>query len=116
MDTLLLDTEAWDLCLDASRNIAVASLPYAAAQNVASAVKLFSGEYWYDTTKGVPYFSQILAHRPPLALVRAKFIDAALSVPDVVAAKCFFSSFNDRQLSGQVQVTDVTGQVSTAGF
>lgn len=116
MKTLLLDTSTWDLCLDADGNIAVAQLPYAAAQNAASAVKLFQGEYIYDTTKGVPYFSTILGKRPPLALVRAKFVDAALQVPEVTSARCFFSSFTDRRLSGQLIVTDVNGTRSVAGF
>jgi hypothetical protein len=116
MDSLLLDVSTWDLCLDVNGNIAVAKLPYAAAQNAASAIKLFQGEYIYDTTRGVPYFQSILGRRPPLALARAKFVAAALSVPDVVAAKCFFSSFTDRVLRGQVQVEDINGQQSVAGF
>ena len=47
--TLLLDRTTWDLCLDANGNIAMATGPYAIAQDVASAVRL-----WHDTTKGVP--------------------------------------------------------------
>jgi hypothetical protein len=116
MLTLLLEPGSWDLVLDAAGNIAAADLPYAAAQNAASAVKLFKGEYYYDTSKGVPYFEQILGRRPPLALVRAKFIAAAKGVPDVAAARCFFSSFTDHKLSGQLIVTDVNRQTSTAGF
>lgn len=114
--TLLLDVQAWDLGLDASGNIAVASAPYALAQDAASAIRLVQGEYWYDTTQGVPYFQQILGKLPPLALLRAKFTAAALTVPGVKAARCFFSSFNNRQLSGQVQITDGSGQTSVAGF
>lgn len=116
MKTMLLDVSTSDLCLDASRNIAAATLPYAAAQNAASAIKLFQGECFYDTLLGVPYFQRILGRRPPLNLVRAKFIDAALSVPEVTSAKCFFSSFTDRELTGQVLVTDVNGQTSAASF
>jgi hypothetical protein len=116
MDTLLLDLGNNDLCLDAVGNIAQARPPYAAAQDAASAIKLFQGDYWYDTTLGVPYFAQILAQRPPMALVRAKLVAAALTVPDVVSARCFFTSFTDRLLKGQVQVTDTSGRVSIAGF
>ena len=39
--TLLLDQTEWDLVLDASGNIALASPPYALAQDVASAVRTF---------------------------------------------------------------------------
>ncbi|AJJ19826.1 hypothetical protein [Yersinia intermedia] len=54
-NTLLLDRTAWDLVLDANGDIAMASLPYSIAQDVASAIKTFIGECWYDTSQGVPY-------------------------------------------------------------
>jgi len=64
MNTLLLDTDKWDLVLDVSGNIAVASDPYSVAQDGASALKLVSGELWYDTTRGVPYFQRIFGKAP----------------------------------------------------
>ena len=116
MKTLLLDVAAWDLCLDASGNIAVASDPYAIAQDVASAIKTFAGELYFDTAQGIPYFSQVLGARPSLQLLKAHMERAALTVPGVVTATCLFSSFKDRKLSGQVQVTDSTGAVSNVNF
>jgi hypothetical protein len=116
MKTMLLDVQSWDLCLDASGNMAMASLPYSAAQDAASAIKLFKGEYWYDTALGVPYFQQILGKQPPLALMRAKFIAAAKTVPDVVSAQCFFSSLAGRVVRGQVQVIDINGRAAAAAF
>lgn len=116
MRTLLLDTDTWDLVLDANGNIAVADEPYALAQDAASAIKLFQGELWYDTTQGVPYWAMILARFPPLPLVKAKIVAAALTVPGVVSAVCFVSSFKNRKLTGQVQITDSSGQTQAAGF
>lgn len=116
MQSLLLDLQNWDLCLDAAGNIAVASLPYAAAQDAACAIKLMQGEYWFDTTIGVPYFQQILGKRPPLGLARAKFVQAAKTQPSVKDARVFFTGFSQRKLSGQVQVTDINGNVSFTGF
>lgn len=110
--TLLLDTGAWDLVLDANGNIAVASEPYALAQDAASAIKTFLGECWWDTTIGVPYITQILGKNIPLTLLRQMLVNAALTVPDVVSAQVFISSLTDRILSGQVQVVSTTGQVS----
>jgi len=104
MRTLLLDQSLWDICLDADGNLAVANNPYAVAQDVASAIRLFAGELWYDTTKGVPYFDQILGRFPPPALLRAKFIAAALTVPEVTGAQCFLSSIKNRSLTGQVLI------------
>ena len=46
MNTLYLDPQSWDLVLDAAGNIAMAKDPYAKAQDVASACRLFSGELY----------------------------------------------------------------------
>lgn len=116
MKTLLLDIDAWDLVVDADGDIAVATNPYSQAQDAASAIKLFQGELWYDTPKGVPYFSQILGRTPPLTLMKAKFGDAARTVPDVTAARVFISAIEGRAASGQVQITNETGQSAVAGF
>ena len=109
MNTLLLDSVDWDLVLDAKGNIAMASEPYALAQDVASAVRLFKGELWYDTSKGIPYFEQVLGYLPPVSLLRRLLADAALSVPGVLNAQVVLEPLENRQLSGQIQFTDHTG-------
>lgn len=116
MNTLLLDRTAWDLVLDASGNIALASDPYAVGQDVASAIKLFKGELFYDTTKGVPYWSEVLGLRPPLSLVRSRLRSAALTVPQVVEALPTLTRFTDRELSGYVAVTLSNGSTATINF
>lgn len=115
MDTLLLDRTGWDLVLDVDGNIAVASDPYSLAQDAASAVRLRKGELWYDTTKGVDY-SDVLGRMPPLALLKARLVAAALTVPGVVAAQCFVESAAGRTVTGQVQVTDEDGVLVPAAF
>ncbi|OYV51632.1 MAG: hypothetical protein B7X10_00575 [Burkholderiales bacterium 21-58-4] len=109
MDTILLDPDSWDMVVDAAGNIAMATQPYSIAQDVASACRLFSGELWYDTAKGVPYFEQILGKNPPLSLIKAEIVKAALTVPNVVSAQCFISAFDGRSITGQVQVVDTFG-------
>lgn len=117
MDTLLLDPVAWDLLLDASGNIALAQDPYSIAQDAASAIRLFLGELYYDTTKGVPYWASILGQSPPLALVKAKLVAAAMTVPEVVAAQVFITGVSaQRIITGQVQVTTVAGVIVAANF
>lgn len=117
MDTLLLDRTKWDLVADAAGNIAMASNPYALAQDAASAIRLFQAELWYNVAKGVPYWTDILGQSPPpISLIKAEFEAAALTVPDVVQAKCFITSFTERTIGGQVQVTDTAGKISTAAF
>ena len=116
MNTLLLDQSSWDLTVDANGNIAMAAPPYALAQDVASACKLFQRELWYDTSQGVPYFQQILGRFPPLNLLKQFYVNAALSVPGIIAAVCFITGIANRVVSGQVQSTDTAGVINASGF
>jgi hypothetical protein len=116
MNTLLLATDTWDLITDANGNMAMATAPYAIAQDVASAVKLFARELWYDTTQGISYFENILGKRPPLQYVKAQVEKAALTVPEVVTARCLFAGFKGRALSGQIQIIDKTGASHNVHF
>ena len=79
-----------DLALDIHGNIALASKIYAQAQDVSSACRLFNGELWYDTTKGVPHFDEALGRVPSLALYKHSLEEAALTVPGVVEARAVF--------------------------
>lgn len=114
--SLLLDGTTWDLGVDSSGNIALASSSLSLAQDAANAIRLFQGELYYDTSKGVPYWRDILGHSPPVSLMKAKFVEAALTVPGVVAAVCYISAITDREVRGQVQVTDTAGNISAASF
>lgn len=116
-NTMLLDTATWDLVLDANGNIAMASEPYSLAQDAASAIKTFAGEVYFDTRIGVPYMADILAKRPSAALMKAEFVEAALTVAGVRSAKCFLVEVSNRIVAGQVQVVSAaTGQRSAANF
>lgn len=113
MQTLLLDVEQWDLVSDLSNNIAVASDPYSQAQDAASEIRTPKGTVYYDSTIGVMNF---FGTRPPLALLKASLVAAAMRVPGVTAAIVFISSIVDRIVSGQVQITNETGDNLPAGF
>ncbi len=108
-NTLLLDRTAWDLVIDSFGNIAVAQPPYALAQDVASAVRLFLGELWYGADKGIPYFDNVLGQLPPVSLLTGYVEKAALTVPGVVEARCVITKFQNRQPVGQVLFIDETG-------
>lgn len=116
MKTLLLDQTAWDLVLDSGGNIALASEPYALAQDVASAIKTFLGEVYYNTTLGVNYFQQILGKLPPVSLLIQLMVNQALTVPDVVSAQCTITGFDLRSVTGQVRFTDINGQSTVVNF
>jgi hypothetical protein len=108
--TLLLDVASWDLVVDTAGNIAVAAEPYSYAQDVASAIRLFLGELWYNTAPGVPYFQEILGKAPPVQVFKERLIQAALRVPGVVSAECTIAAFEGRTVKGQVTFVDETGQ------
>lgn len=114
--TLLLDTVAWDLVVDINSNIAVATEPYALAQDGASAIQTFEGEVYYDVSVGIDYFGLILGQSPPLTLVKAELSDAAETVPNVSSAQTLISSLANRGLSGQVQITSSSGTTSAVSF
>lgn len=116
MKTLLLDNTYWDLCLDAGGNIAVATAPYQLAQDVASAIKLFFAELWYDTSQGVPYFQQILGKAPPIQLFKEYMVRAAKTVDGVVSATCIIEQFQDRAVKGSVTFTDTSGNTTTVAI
>jgi len=115
--TLLLDTVTWDLVVDSSGNIAMATEPYSLAQDAASACRLFQGELWYDTTQGVPYFQAILGQMPPLAYLKARYVAAAQTVPDVLSVNVYIAAITaNRVVSGQIQITGPKGtSVATFG-
>lgn len=114
MDTLLLDIIAWDLTIDASGNIAMASNPYSQIQDVASACRLFAGELWFDTTRGIPYLSQIFKVNYPFALLKDDLVSAALIVPGVTAATVYLDDVSERAITGQVQCETDDGPLLVA--
>jgi len=116
MKTLLLDLTNWDLLTDAAGNIAFAEAPYEFAQDVASALRTFLGEVWYDTSLGIPYFQQILGDTPPVTVFQEYMQGAAMTVPGVVSAECTIQAFQDRRVSGQVTFTTDNGQTLTVAL
>lgn len=117
--SLLLDTAAWDLTLDADGNIALASEPYCLAQDVSCAIRTFIGECWYDTSLGITYFDEILGQYPPIALIKKQLTDAAQTVSSEVSnIRVIITRFDQvkRVLTGQVQFTDTTGQTQNVSF
>lgn len=121
---MLLDVGLWDLCKDAAGNIACATDPYALAQDVACAIRTVLAEVWYDTTLGIPYFSTILGHTPPLSVFQEYMVNAALTCRPqtadvyVVSAKCIVQTFDqaNRIVTGQVQFVDSTGGQGAVGI
>jgi hypothetical protein len=109
-NTLLLDQTAWDVVLDSAGNIAMAQPPYAVSQDVASALKLFQGEGYYNTERGVPYFEQILGQLPPAAIIASLLEDEAKTVPGVVEAQLTLVDLTNREVEAQLLFVDEEGE------
>ena len=115
MQTLLLNRDDWDLCIDASGDIAVASEPYSQVQDVASAARLFVGELYYGpAARGIPYFEEALGQPVPTQLLKSRLVAAAVAVPGVRSARCFLTSVTGRAIGGQIQIeTDAGASIVT---
>lgn len=121
---MLLDQTTWDLVLDANGNWAAAAPPYSLAQDVASAIRTFLNDVWYNSKDGVPYFQNILGQAPPISLFQEYMVQAALSaVPNtadvfVKSATCVITSFDatTRAVAGQVQFIDSNGNPGAVTF
>lgn len=114
MNTLFLNPDTWDLCVDDYGNIAMAENPYAIAQDVASTGRLWYGEARYDTTRGIPYETSLLGELPPQSLIASWYETEAETVPEVEAVQVVLSfDRTTRQLSGQILITAESGETIT---
>ena len=115
-NTLLLDQSAWDLVLDINGDIALAGTPYSYSQDVASAVRTFLGECWYDTSLGLPYWEQILGKLPPAGYIEQQISAQALTIPNITAADTTIVDFTNRDIKGVILITDVDSNAAIVAF
>lgn len=112
--TLYLQPDSWDITLDSSGRIARSTQAYAIAQNVANAVRLFTGEAFFAMDEGIPHFDIELGKtRPALSVLRARMREAALSVDGVLAAEIALDAVKDRKLTGEILLTVADGDKSS---
>jgi hypothetical protein len=112
MTTIFLTPDGWDMTLDASRSIAIATAPYEQAQTVANACRLWRGEAPYNTERGIPYETDILGKNPPQRQLAGWYETEALTVPNIEAATVVLQfTAENRILSGQIQCTLTDGTV-----
>lgn len=108
-NTLPLNLDSWDLELDAAGNWNLTGPDASLAQDVASAIRTFLGECWYDITLGMPYFQTILGKLPPASLITSKIEQAAKTISGVATVKVVGLGLNkQRVLTGTVVVTSAT--------
>lgn len=113
--TLFLDA-TWDLTLDQGGNIATVTGPYAIAQNVANAVRLFTDDAYFDRDRGIPHFQIELGHKPPYSILRTRIVQAAKAVEGVADATVTFTDPENRLLGGEILLTLTTGETANVEF
>lgn len=116
-DTIFLEPNSWDLALDVYGNIAVANAPYAAAQDVATSCRLWTGEYIYDISRGIPYEQYVLGYMPPRNIFISWLNTESLTVPDVSTATPVLAYNNGtRDIYGQIQITLTDGTAANVNI
>ena len=112
--TLYLQPDTWDITLDSSGRIARSVQAYAIAQNVANAVRLFTGEAFFAMDEGIPHFDIELGKtRPALSVLRARMREAALNVAGVLDAQITLDDVQERKLRGEILLTVADGDKSS---
>lgn len=115
--SLKLDPTTWDLRVDEYGLIVTCEGPYAIAQNVANAVRLFTKDAWFDQEKGIPHYQIELGKKPPYALLRTKIINTALSILGVADARVTWLEFtNEKVLTGNILLTLKDGSTQNVSF
>lgn len=117
MNTLLLNPTSWDFLVDANGNIAMASDPYSKSQDIASAIRTWLGEVYYNQNLGINW-QNIIGHNPASSYVAAQLEAAALTVPGIVKAKTteLFYDRITRKITGTVEAIDTTGAALNVSF
>lgn len=104
--TLYLTPDNWDITLDSSGRLQTSANAYAIAQNVANAVRLFTGEAFFAQDEGIPHFEIELGFtRPALSVLRARVREAALNVEGVLDAVVNLDGVQNRRLTGEILLT-----------
>lgn len=112
--TLYLTPDNWDITLDSSGRLQTSASAYAIAQNVANAVRLFTGEAFFAMDEGIPHFDIELGKtRPALSVLRARMREAALNVEGVLDAQITLDDVQDRKLTGEILLTVADGDKSS---
>ncbi|RIY00222.1 hypothetical protein D3218_13130 [Aureimonas flava] len=97
---LALDPATNDLFLTASGDLALATDAQAVSQHAKQRLMTFQGEWFLDTTAGVPWIEEILGKRPALTLAEGVIKAEILDTDGVTAINEFAIRFRagDRRL------------------
>lgn len=98
---LAIDPATNDLLVDGSGNLGMVTSTEAVGQHVRQRLKTFRGEWFLDTTAGVPWLAQIMGSKYDPALAEA-VVKAEILDTDGVAEITSFSVGFDRATRGLI--------------
>lgn len=87
-----------------------------AAQKLTNRFLFFLGEWFLDTTQGLPYFQQIAVKNPNLRVLKQIFTKVILSTPPIVSINSLVVTINSmRQAQLSLSAKCDTGQTIVGG-
>lgn len=85
MYDIALSAESHDLLLTEDNDLKLINNAERIAQQIKITLKFFLGEWFLDTSQGVPYLERVLVKSPNMNHIRAIFRERILDVPGVTA-------------------------------
>ncbi|GBQ07252.1 hypothetical protein [Saccharibacter floricola] len=117
MTSLLLDADSWDIGLDDTGNLAVASDAQSILQDACSAEQTWLGEVLYDQSLGVSYDDALLAGKSTSPFYAADVEQAVQAVPGVAAVTChLLTPTSERRQTGILVITATNGRTAYVAF
>lgn len=105
MISLKLIKDSWDIQLDENGLLLVADADYSIAQNVATAVRLFTNDAYFDTRSGIPHFQITYIRNPNLSVIRSRIKATAEAVVGVASATVILNPLTEAgTLSGVINL------------
>lgn len=114
--TLYLDPDTWDLELDDTGNIRVATESYAVAQNVASATRAFTNDMYFQLDRGVPHFETDISNPISTGVLTSRLNRCARAVDGVLTAETTITSFENRVIEGEIRLTTINNEIVTVSL
>lgn len=87
-------------------------------QQVRTRLLFYLGEWFLDTSVGIPYFQEVFTKPAIISLVESRLKDEIISTPGVLSLDTFATNFNSttRALTVSFSATTIYGSVSSSLF
>ena len=111
MIDIQLDSNGADLMVDTG-DLVIIKDDAAIRQSVLQRLRTFFGEWFLDTSVGLPYYQNILVKNPNLDLVQALVKNVVLTTPGITMLNQFQFDYNNglRELSIEFSAKSTNGQ------